>query len=105
MCSFGQHRWVPISVDGQKGRECRDCHRRDFDPPNAPNAARTVVPGSFSALPGRGRTVLQAACAQPDEPSEQVRGPAGRSVLEAGIDYPRQAFSSGLELLTIAALR
>ena len=47
MCSFEAHRWVPIGVDGQRGRECRDCHRRDFDPPNAPNAdaARDVMLG------------------------------------------------------------
>jgi hypothetical protein len=25
-----RHRWQPISADGHRARECRDCGRRDF---------------------------------------------------------------------------
>jgi len=36
-CSLGRHRWQTISVGAEKGRECRDCNERDFDPPTHPD--------------------------------------------------------------------
>ena len=54
-CSLDRHRWIPVTESGTKSRECRDCHRRDFDVPNYAvdpyDAVRNATAGGWTGGP------------------------------------------------------
>lgn len=52
-CLMRIHRWRPIHVSGEVGRECRDCGERVFDKPDGPKMSAEDI-GMLSAPPTGG---------------------------------------------------
>ena len=56
-CRIGRHRWHAIRVEGQVGRECRDCGSREFDGPRGDPDVKTaaeVMGGMTGGVGGMG---------------------------------------------------
>ena len=53
-CFMRIHRWRPIHVSGEVGRECRDCGERVFDGPGGPKMSTGEITGMLGGMSGMG---------------------------------------------------
>jgi hypothetical protein len=53
-CFMRIHRWRPIHLGGEVGRECRDCGERVFDRPGGPKLSIEEGAGMLDGISGTG---------------------------------------------------